>query len=215
MRIKRVKRLQVPTVIKLLILPAWLGGTALFIFVIMLVLITGEKVKLVDASMTQEKMQAPYQLFAALPKKGEVLGQRVDYKDTRVLKLQSFLRFYNSPMVGSAAEFIAAADQYNLPWTLLPAIACKESGCGRIVPRNSYNAFGWAVYTGQTSGAAFGSWGESIERVARGLRQDYFDKGVDTVAEIEARYTPPSANSHHGWMIDVQYFMGELEDWVF
>lgn len=158
-------------------------------------------------------IQPAYNLFAVLPKKGEVLGQKVDYSDLRVAKLNDFLRFYRSPMINEAAVFVEVADKYNLPWTLLPAIACKESGCGRVIPVDSYNAFGWAVYTGQKSGMSFDSWAQAIEVVGQGLRERYFDTGLDTVEAIETRYTPSSANSHNHWQMDVEYFMDELESW--
>ncbi|NTV31047.1 glucosaminidase domain-containing protein [candidate division WWE3 bacterium] len=116
-------------------------------------------------------------------------------------------------MADDSQAFVDIADTYNLPWTLLPAIACKESGCGRAIPPGSFNAFGWAVYTGQSSGATFGSWAAAIERVGRGLREDYFNRGLDTVPEIETRYTPPSATTHGGWRTHVTMFMNEIEGW--
>ena len=59
----------------------------------------------------------------------------------------------------------------------------------------------------------FSSWEEGIEKVAQGLREDYFDQGLDTLEEIEAKYTPLSAASHHAWMRGVDYFQWELENW--
>ncbi len=215
MRTKRFERRRIPVAFKILALPAWVGSCllALGLFIGLLSIRFDSKPVLADS--TDGYSVTDYQGFAALPRKGDVLGQRVDYRDTRILKLRDFLLFYNSPMVDNAADFVAAADRFDLPWTLLPAIACKESGCGRVVPYNSFNAFGWAVYTGQKSGAVFNSWSEAIYRVAEGLRNDYFNQGYDTVVEIESKYTPSSANSHHGWQSDVEYFMAELENWVF
>ncbi|PIP56318.1 hypothetical protein COX05_03670 [candidate division WWE3 bacterium CG22_combo_CG10-13_8_21_14_all_39_12] len=152
-----------------------------------------------------------YNLFTSIPQQGSVLGQHIESNDLRVVKVQAFLDSYRSPMPAQA--FIDAADQYNLPWTLLPAIACKESGCGRAIPRDSFNAFGWAVYTGQNSGANFDSWEHAISTVARGLRKNYFDKGLDTVIKIESRYTPPSARSDHSWQKDIDFFMDKIENW--
>lgn len=202
-------------ILKILALPVWLATSVLTVSLGGWLLYHGSQNTPVEdqyANLVSDE-QVPYQLFAALPKKGQVLSQRVDYGDARLVKLKSFLRFYHSPMLEAAESFIQVADTYQIPWNLLPAIACKESGCGRVLPYNSFNAFGWAIYTGQNSGAVFGSWADAIERVGRGLREDYFNKGLDTVESIETRYTPSSARSHNGWRDDVMFFMEEMETW--
>ena len=162
------------------------------------------------------KKDLSYNIYSAVPKQIEALRQQVDYNDTRAMKLRAFLESYNAPagMLDAVPDFIAAADAYNLPWTLLPAISCKESGCGRIIPVDSFNPFGWAVYTGQKTGMNFSSFSESVWHVAEKMRKNYFDQGLDTLAEIERRYTPPSANSHQGWQKDVGYFMNKIDQWA-
>lgn len=206
---------KIPSLLKLAVVPVWgfvtLSTVGLSVW---LLNYSGREtvqsfVQTADASVTDPV----YNLFAALPKRGEVLGQRVDLGDTRALKLRKFFEFYRSPLVGQEPAFVAAADKYQLPWSLLPAIACKESGCGRVIPVGSFNAFGWAVYSGQNSGAAFGSWEEAVDKVANGLRKNYFDRGYDTVEKIEVLYTPQSANSHGGWRDTVNHFKEELENW--
>ncbi|RLD03148.1 MAG: hypothetical protein DRI56_12980, partial [Chloroflexota bacterium] len=121
-----------------------------------------------------------YSLYKALPNRGSVLGHFVISRDARGAILQEYLKARNSPLLNHADDFIRAADQYRLPWTLLPAIAGKESGFGKSIPKNSYNPFGWGVYTGQQTGVNFSSWKEAIFSVAKGLRENYFDKGLDT-----------------------------------
>ena len=205
---------RIPLAVQVIALPLWWGISITLMGALLMFLWQDQTAKrTVSPEMVYSSANQSYRLFTALPTKRQVLGQHVDYKDARVLKLQRFLEYYNSPMSGAAASFVETADKYRLPWTLLPAIACKESGCGRAIPTGSFNAFGWAVYTGQNSGAAFNSWAAAIDRVGRGLREDYFDDGLDTVPEIETRYTPPSANGHGGWRTHVQYFMSELESW--
>lgn len=155
-------------------------------------------------------------LFSALPLKGQILGQSVQAADARVLILEDFLKKHRSPMVPyheTAAAFVRVADQYNLPWTLLPAICGKESGFGKAIPLNSHNCFGWGVYTGQSHGVNFDSWADSIQGVGRGLRENYFNRGLATVDEVEYYYTPVSASSHHQWRDGVNYFMQQLENW--
>lgn len=154
-----------------------------------------------------------YQLFASLPKNGEVLGASIVGKDGRVETLQSFLERYNSPLAPFSSSLVSTADRYQLPWTLLVAIAGKESGFGKVIPYGSYNAWGWGILTGQSRGVDFTSWEEAIERVAKGIKRDYFDKGLTTPESMEYKYTPPSAASHHSWRDGVNFFMNQLENW--
>lgn len=159
------------------------------------------------------KPQAVYSLFSAVPKNGEVLAQDILSKDTATIKLGAFLAYRKSPLEPYAEDFIKAAREYNIPDFLTAAIACKESKCGLSIPTNSYNPFGWGVYTNQLTGVNFSSWKEAIWRVSRGLREDYFDRGLDTLEEIEPLYAPPSAAKGHPWLLDVEYFMYVIENW--
>lgn len=154
-----------------------------------------------------------YRLFTSVPEQGQVLGQKIEGVDARAAILQNFLQKYRSPLAPYAKEFVEVADKYELPWTLLPAISGKESGFGKVIPEGSYNPFGWAVYTGKTSGAGFDTWDEAIQKVGAALRREYFDKGLTTVEQIEVYYTPISAASHGSWRDGVSYFVWELENW--
>jgi len=139
--------------------------------------------------------------------------QRLVLEDARLAVLAELFREYDSPLLGQEAVFIQMADKYRLPWTLLPAIAGKESSFGKRVPyyrgRLSYNPFGWGVTGGKV--IAFNSWAEAIETVAKGLRDKYFDKGLDTIAKIERYYTPPSYYGSGHWRRDVTYLSQRLE----
>ncbi len=131
--------------------------------------------------------------------------------DNRYNTLYSFLESMNSPMVGDTYVFLEVADKYNLDWRLLPAIACTESGCGRIVPINydgsiSYNAFGFGV-PGNGSFLNFSSWADAINRVGKAIAEDY---GTSDPYIIERTYTPPSYNSDHHWANTVRDFMNQL-----
>lgn len=199
--------------VKLVILPIWVisAGTvfvfsALFYLQLTKVSVTGNP-SLYDPLRN-------YSLFNTLPTQGSVLGQSITLSDQRPVILREFLEHYHSPLAPYAENFIDSADEYELPWTLLPAIAGKESGFGKVTPYGSFNAWGWGVWTNQVQGANFSSWEEGVQKVAQGLRKDYFDKGLDKLEEIEAKYTPLSANSHHGWMEGVEYFQWELENWL-
>lgn len=202
--------------LRLVIFPLWCVVTMFAIAGGLLFLTRDSRSAKLEAARNGTDMDTQtYQLFAAVPRtsKAQVLGQRIDSKDIRVIKTQRFLEYFNSPLAPHAETMVVAADAHEIPWTLLAAIACKESGCGRILPRGSHNAWGWAIYTGQNSGAAWDSWDDAIWRVSEGIRTGYFDQGLDTIPEIETRYTPQSAQSHHGWRDHVTYFTELLEEW--
>lgn len=126
-------------------------------------------------------------------------------QDLRVEKLKKFFRFYNSPLVAYAETMVKTADKYNLDWRLVPAITGVESTFGRQIPFNSYNAYGWA------NGAYwFTSWENSIEIVAKTLRENYLNRGADTVEKIAPIYAPPSSS----WAWKVRYFMEKIENFA-
>ncbi len=169
-----------------------------------------------DAISTDSQFQAGSlnaSLFAAAPPHGQVLGESVIADaDTRTHILRKFLQSYNSPLANHAGTFVTVADKYDLDWRLLPAIAGIESGFGKRIPRNSFNAWGWGIPTGAQSGIGFDSWDEGIETVGRGLRKGYLNRGYVTLRQMESRYTPPSAaNPEHPWVNGVEHFMWELE----
>ena len=122
--------------------------------------------------------------------------------DMRILKLQLYLRKRNSPMELQAAKIVTSADKYGLDWRLVPAIAGVESSFGKRMPKNSYNAYGWA--NGEYK---FNSWEESIEVVSKTLREKYIDKGADDLHKIAKIYAPPSKT----WARNVKFFVKQMD----
>ena len=123
--------------------------------------------------------------------------------DKRALVLQAYLAKHNSPMQYQAQNFVDAADQYNLDWKLVPAIAGVESTFGKFIP-GGYNAWGWGVYG--TQAIYFGSWKDGIFTVSEGLRKNYLNKGLSDPYDINRVYAAsPTWGSH------VSYFLGDLE----
>lgn len=118
--------------------------------------------------------------------------------DARPLLIDRFLDYYNSPMRGSGKDFVDVADKYGLDYRILPAVALHESALGKLVPPGSYNAWGWAVFTGQQTGAEFDTWAHGMETVAKGLRKGYVDDGLLTPEKIQPRYAPPSSSWAQG-----------------
>jgi hypothetical protein len=127
--------------------------------------------------------------------------------DARPVIVDNFLAKHNSPMVGHGKDFVLTADKYGIDWRLLPAIAFQESNLGKKIPAGSHNAFGWAVFTGERSGAEFDSWPASIETVAKGIKERYINQGLTTPEAIMTKYTPSSDGS---WAFGVRFAMDEM-----
>lgn len=117
--------------------------------------------------------------------------------------LSAYFAKYNSPLEGSAQDFIDAADKYNLDWKLVPAIAGVESTFGKFIP-GGYNAWGWGVYG--TQAIYFNSWKDAIFTISQGLRENYIDKGYTEPLTMNRIYAASPT-----WGSRVVYFMQDME----
>ena len=148
-----------------------------------------------------------FKIYASLPQGGMEVSEDIQKKDARSKIIENFFKDYKAPLTDFADEFIAASDKYNLDWRLLPAIAMQESNGGRKMIENSNNPFGYGIYGGAV--LKFNSFEEAIERVGRGLREDYLNKGLKNPTQIMAKYTPPAVPTG-SWAKGVSTFMEEL-----
>ncbi len=137
-------------------------------------------------------------------------SQTVEIKknDGRAKVVADFFKIHRSPLADFASDFIDSADKYNLDFRLLPAIAMQESNGGKVLPKNSFNPFGYGIYGGKV--LRFESFLEAIDKVGGGLKNDYIDKGFKTPEEIMAKYTPPSLQKGGAWAMGVSAFMEAL-----
>lgn len=122
--------------------------------------------------------------------------------DYRVAKLEKFLSSYNSPLTGYAKDFVYFADENGLDYRLVPAITGVESTFGKRIPKDSYNAYGWA-----NGNYEFRSWQDSIATVSSTLKDKYVDNGATTINKIARIYAPPSTT----WAGKVKYFMSKID----
>jgi len=155
---------------------------------------------------SDKKPLSSLQLYTALPAGGGSFSFGVVGADARPIIIRRYLSKYNSPLEPYADLIFQASQKYNLDYRLLVAIAQQESNLGKKIPANSYNAWGWGVHSQGTLG--FSGWGEAIETVACGLREDYLGQGLVTPEQIMTKYTPLSNGS---WAFGVRQFMGEME----
>lgn len=132
--------------------------------------------------------------------------QTVYVEDERATLLKRYLTSHNSPMASEAEHFVSEADRLGLDWKLVAAIAGVESTFGKHVPANSYNGWGWGIFTGASDGIHFKNWADGITTVSEGLKHNYIDKGAETLDQIGARYAASPT-----WATKVRYFLGKIE----
>lgn len=123
--------------------------------------------------------------------------------DNRGRILSDYLASFNSPLQYHAEDFIEAADAYELDWKLIPAIAGVESTFGKRIP-GGFNAWGWGVYG--TQAIYFSSWRAGIYTLAKGLRENYLNKGLTDPYAMNRIYA-----SSPTWGSKVAYFMQDIE----
>jgi len=147
-----------------------------------------------------EEMKQTYQTATLV---NEILTEPIDNRGER---LEKYLSSHNSPMAQAASYFVKEADRLGLDWRLVAAISGNESLFGWYIPYNSYNGWGWGVWTGTNYGANFQNWEEGITAVSEGLKTDYIDQGLTTVDQIGQKY---AADPEWAWKVN--HFMDEIE----
>jgi hypothetical protein len=80
----------------------------------------------------------------------------------RALKIDTYFKERSMPLAGYGARMVSVAEEYDIDWRLLPAIAVRESSGGKQAC--GYNPFGWA-----SCKIDFKSYNEAIDTLARNL----------------------------------------------
>ena len=133
----------------------------------------------------------------------QVLGIQID--DFRPLRVAKFLK--GTPLESYSTQIVAVSDKYGIDYRLIPAIAMKETGAGRVAPQNSFNA--WGFENGRTR---FESWEQAIENVAKTLKTRYVAKGMDTPDKMMPVYAPPAMENGGGWAIAINGYLAQMEN---
>lgn len=136
----------------------------------------------------------------------QVLGAS-DEIDPRVDNLRQFLLQYKSSLEPFTEIIIQAADQAEIDYRLLPAIAMQESNLCKKTPTDSYNCWGFGIYGKNVR--RFTSFADAIDIVSRTLAKEYKNKGFVTPEEIVEKYTP---NDNGKWVASVMHFMDEIKN---
>lgn len=129
--------------------------------------------------------------------------------DARPLLIQKYLSKYNSPLEPYSQIIVNISDKYYLDYRLLVAIAQQESNLCKKIPENSHNCWGFGIYGDKVT--RFDNYPQAIETVAKALKRNYIEKGLDTPEKIMAKYTPPSLEKGGPWAKAVSQFFEDLE----
>lgn len=196
---------------KVIILSTFLLSTPLVLILLyasIIVGISGSK----SASGSFVSASSAYRLFKSIPafNNNQVVMEAKVGKDARSVLLKKFLASYHSPLEKLSEYIVFQADKYSIDYRLVPAIAMQESTGCKFIPENSYNCWGYGIYADKV--LRFSGYEEGIERVSKGLRQDYYDHGLDSPQQIMAKYTPPSISLGGPWAQGVYYFFNEIEN---
>ena len=162
-------------------------------------------VLLLTASIYPPKTYAAEKLAGSSAALLAINSTEIQDSDKRIVALQNIFRKHNSPLIQYAKDYVFYADKYNLDWRLLPSIAGLESYFGTYLISGTYNAYGWGggyIY--------FKSWEDGIDTINKALKENYIDKGADTVEKIAPIY----AESDH-WSTSVNKYMNEINDEYF
>ena len=126
----------------------------------------------------------------------------------RAGKLQIFLSDHNSPLAPYAKAIVQDADKYAIDYTLIPAIAGKESSFGNATITGSYNAWGVMAWDaqGRRSLRHFDSWLDGIDYEAHMLATNY---RFNAIAAIGAKYCP-KVECSETWAQDVTSFSEQI-----
>ena len=146
-----------------------------------------------------------YSLFSSIPLTLDSVSQELDYSDSRSIRIDRVFEVFNCPMTGLGETIVKQADDNDIPYWVVAAIAFQESSCGKNTPVidgvKTKNAWGWATYG--ESVYEFDSYEQGIQIVSKYLSKKFYSRGVTDLCEIMRTYTPPSNGS---WCKGVQYF---------
>jgi hypothetical protein len=117
------------------------------------------------------------------------------------IAMKRVLERYGSPLAETVDGFMAACTKYDIDCYLLPSIAGVESGFGKAYTSSTYNVFGWGRGT-----LPFTSFEDGYMTVAKGLRENYINRGATSVEAIGAIYCEGNT-----WSGKVNFFMAEFK----
>lgn len=114
--------------------------------------------------------------------------------------MQNILERRNSVLVDHVDSFIQGSMEYDLDPYLLVSISGLESSFAKAMIPGTYNAYGWG-----SGKIHFESWNDGIMTISRSLRENYYNKGADSVADVGRKYAASKT-----WSVRVESFMRQF-----
>lgn len=149
-------------------------------------------------------------LYGALPPSGGEINAQIKVEDARCLLIRNYLKKYSSPLLPYYSLICESSLKYGLDYRLLVAIAQQESNLCKNSNPEWHNCWGWGIHSKGI--LTFSSYDEAIEKVAKGIKENYCDKGFcDDPCLMMKKYTPKSNGS---WCFGVKQFMEEIEQGI-
>jgi len=131
----------------------------------------------------------------------------VESDDARPVIVAEFLKRHSSPMEPYeyyGQRLVEIADEYNLDFRLLPAIAMRESNLCKNTHSNApHNCLGFGIHSEGT--LDFDSYEAGFERAAKEIRAYYVDEGRITTEMVGQKYATSET-----WADGVNQFMAEM-----
>lgn len=106
-------------------------------------------------------------------------------------QLNKQLNKKNGVLKNKGEVFLAAQEKYGINAAILAAIAINESAYGTSKKARNLNNVG-GIRSGAKGFKKFNSVDECIMEMARLLKNSYINKGLTTIAQVGAKYCPPS-----------------------
>lgn len=124
-----------------------------------------------------------------------------------IRKLESFFAKNESPLYPYARLIVEQAEQYGIDYRLIPAIAMNESTLCKNIHEDSYNCWGWGIYGDKVT--RFESYEDAIRTITKGIREQYYNKGLSSPSAIMKVYTPSSPNGV--WATKIEWVYRQID----
>lgn len=162
--------------------------------------------------LTQKFNTEAYGLLVSNQAIGPQIALRAQRLQMEAQAIDAHFKMHDMPLEGLGMKMAIEADNNDIDWRLLPAIAVRESTGGKnACDKVKNNSFGWG-----SCKIGFNSDEEAIETVAKNLggnnpntARHYDNK---TIKQILRAYNPPSIVPHYvGQVMSIMKDIGEPE----
>ena len=184
------------------LLLTWFGFSGVASFVLLAWIAT-------QPAIFTNKPTIKYSVFAGQPMVMGSTSTNLEEGDARAVKIDKVFQKYKCPITGTGDIFVKYADENNIPYWMVAAVAFQESSCGKNTPKvdgeETYNLYGWGVWGAHVK--QFDSMEHGIETVSKYMNTRFFSQGITEPCDIMRVYTPPSKGS---WCEGVKFFRDEI-----